>query len=324
MVMTMPNDLALSVVIPLYNEEESLPELHTALSREMEKLGLPYEILYVDDGSRDRSFEYLRMCQEKDPDHVRVIRFRRNFGQTAAIAAGFHHARGQVVVTLDADLQNDPKDIGRLLDLIREGYDVVSGWRLDRKDRWLTRKLPSYLANRLISRLTGVHLHDYGCTLKAYRKEVVDNLNLYGEMHRFIPALASWMGVRVGEIPVAHHPRRFGKSKYGLSRTIRVVLDLINVKFLLSYSTRPIQVFGGIGFLSFTGGLITEGAAILMKVYEKVDLTGNPLLYLGILLLFIGVQFVTLGLLGEMIIRTYHESRGKPIYVVRQFLKGDG
>jgi hypothetical protein len=207
-----------------------------------------------------------------------------------------------------------------LLAKIHEGYDVVSGWRIDRQDKWLSRKIPSYLANKIISKMTSVHLHDYGCTLKAYRKEVVEHLHLYGEMHRFIPALASWMGVRVAEVPVTHHPRRFGKSKYGISRTIRVILDLINVKFLLSYSTRPIQIFGGIGLLSFASGGIAGLLALYLKWYRDMDLTGNPLFLLSILLVLIGIQFITMGLLGEMNIRIYHESQNKPIYVIREHL----
>lgn len=313
-------DIKLSIVIPVYNEEGSLLELYDSISGEMKRLDISYEVLYVDDGSRDRSFEVLQTLFEKDP-RIRVIRFRRNFGQTAAIAAGFHHARGGVIITMDADLQNDPKDIGKLLEKIEEGYDVVSGWRIKRQDKWLTRKIPSYLANKLISKMTGVHLHDYGCTLKAYRKEVVDHLNLYGEMHRFIPALASWMGVRVAEIPVNHHLRQYGKSKYGLSRTIRVILDLINVKFLLSYSTRPIQIFGGIGVVSFACGGIAGLVAIYMKLSLDIDMTGNPLLLLSFLFGLVGIQFITLGLLGEMNIRIYHESQNKPIYVIRERLE---
>jgi glycosyltransferase involved in cell wall biosynthesis len=313
-------ELEISIVIPVYNEEESLPQLYESLSREMEILALSYEILYVDDGSKDRGFEVLKAQHEKDP-RVRVIRFRRNFGQTAAMAAGFHHARGKTIVTLDADLQNDPKDIRLLLEKIREGYDVVSGWRIHRQDKWLSRRIPSYLANKVISRMTSVHLHDYGCTLKAYRKEVVDHLNLYGEMHRFIPALASWMGVRVAEVPVNHHPRRFGKSKYGISRTLRVILDLINVKFLLSYSTRPIQIFGGIGFAAFMLGVLSETFVVFLKFFQDFKMSQNPLLYLGILFILVGVQFITMGLLGEMNIRIYHESQNKPIYVVRERLE---
>lgn len=314
-------EIALSVVIPVYNEEESLPQLHKAISQEVEKLHISYEIIYVDDGSQDQSYEILKTNFDGDP-HVRVIRFRRNFGQTAALAAGFDHARGAVIVTLDADLQNDPRDIGTLLAKINnEGYDVVSGWRIHRKDKFLTRKVPSYLANKIISRMTNVHLHDYGCTLKAYRKEVLNHLNLYGEMHRFIPALASWMGVRLAEVPVHHHPRKYGKSKYGVSRTIRVILDLINVKFLLSYSTRPIQIFGGIGLFSVALGGLAGVLAILLKIFYDMDLTGNPLLLLLILLSLIGIQFITMGLLGEMNIRIYHESQNKPIYVIRERLE---
>ncbi len=313
-------DIDLSIVIPVYNEEKSLPSLHAAILRGMKKLSVSYEILYVDDGSSDRSYEVLKM-QFENSSNVRVIRLRRNFGQTAALAAGFHHALGEVIVTMDADFQNDPNDIGLLIAKIKEGYDVVSGWRINRKDRWLTRKVPSYLANKIISGLTGVHLHDYGCGLKAYRRDTVEHLNLYGEMHRFIPALVSWMGVKLAEVPVSHHLRQHGRSKYGISRTVQVILDMINVKFMLSYATRPIQIFGGIGLFAFLTGGLVEGLTIGMKIYRGTDMTGNPFFYLGILLILMGAQFITMGLLGEMNIRIYHESQNKPVYVIREFLQ---
>ena len=313
-------EVDVTVVVPVYNEEESIPDLYTQLTQVLSRLDRSYEILLIDDGSKDRSFELLKELNERDK-HVRVIRFRRNFGQTAAFAAGFEHARGDVVITIDADLQNDPNDIPKLLEKMDEGYDIVSGWRIDRKDPFFSRRLPSLIANRLISETTSVRLHDYGCSLKAYRGEVAKNVNLYGEMHRFIPALASWMGTRTAEIPVNHRARQFGKSKYGISRTIRVFLDMLTVRFLLSYSTRPLHVFGSIG-------LVTSGLGILVGLYLTVvkillgqDIGSRPLLMLAILLIVIGVQMVTMGLLGEMVARTYHEAQGKRIYVIREILE---
>ena len=285
----------------------------------LESLDQPYEVIIVDDGSTDRSFERLRALQAED-DRLVVIRFRRNFGQTAAFAAGFARARGAVVVTLDADLQNDPADIPAMLDKLNEGYDVVSGWRVDRQDTFLTRRLPSMMANAMISSATGVHLHDYGCSLKAYRREVVKNLQLYGELHRFIPALASWMGVSVAEIPVNHRSRQHGKSKYGLSRIFRVMLDLLTVRFLLSYATRPIQIFGLFGLLTFVGGILLTVYLGVVRIVLQQPISGRPLLLLAILLTLVGVQFITMGLLGELVVRTYHETQHKPIYMIREVL----
>ncbi len=314
-----PPDPYLSIVVPIYNEEESIPHLYQRLTAALEALGKPYEILAVDDGSRDGSFALLRDLAANDP-RLRVVRFRRNFGQTAGFAAGFDRARGEWVVTIDADLQNDPNDIPALLAKAESGYDVVSGWRARRKDPFLNRRLPSILANRMISWATGVHLHDYGCSLKIYRAEVVKNIDLYGELHRFIPAIASWQGVAVAEMPVNHEARKFGKSKYGISRTTRVLLDLITVRFLLSYSTRPMQVFGAIGLLSGTLG----GALLLYLAYVRLVLLQNigdrPLLLLAVLMVLIGVQFLGMGLLGELITRVYYEGRDRPIYVVREEL----
>jgi len=312
----------LSVVIPLFNEEENIEPLYLGLKDVLERLGKRYEIIVVDDGSTDGSFESLKRLHADDP-LLKVIRLRRNFGQTAAFSAGFDQAEGDVVVTLDADLQNDPADIALLLAKIEEGHDIVSGWRKSRQDSFLTRRFPSMVANFLISEVTGVKLHDYGCSLKAYRREVVKNINLYGELHRFIPALASWMGVSVAEVPVTHHPRRFGKSKYGLSRTIRVILDLLTVRFLLSYSTRPIHVLGSLGIVaSFVGAVIVAYLGYVRLVLQ-LAIADRPVLLLGILLLVVGVQFITMGLLGELIIRTYHESRDRPIYAVRETLNRD-
>jgi glycosyltransferase involved in cell wall biosynthesis len=307
----------LSVVIPVYNEEQSLPLLYERLCETLPAVGREYELILVDDGSEDTSFALMREMQARD-ERLLVVRLRRNYGQTAAFSAGFDRARGEVVVTLDADLQNDPADIPLLLAQIDRGYDVVSGWRRDRQDRFLDRRLPSILANRLISWGTDVHLHDYGCSLKAYRRDVLADVRLYGELHRFLPALAHGMGARVTEVPVSHHPRRYGHSKYGLSRTIRVLLDLLAVKFLLSYSTRPIHIFGLGGLVSLLvgGGLLAYLAVV--KVFLGQDIGDRPLVLLAILLTVLGVQLITTGLLAELVTRTYHEAQGKPIYTVRE------
>ncbi|MCJ7668081.1 MAG: glycosyltransferase family 2 protein [Anaerolineae bacterium] len=315
-------EIQLSVIIPVFNEEENIESLCREIREALEGLGLEYEILAIDDGSIDDSFTILKRIHEEDR-RVRVIRFRRNFGQTAAFAAGFDLAQGKTVITLDADLQNDPADMPRLLAKLEEGYDVVSGWRVERRDPFLTRRLPSMIANWLISEITGVRLHDYGCSLKAYRREVVKNVRLYGELHRFIPALASWMGVQVTEVPVNHRPRKFGQTKYGLSRTIRVLLDLLTVRFLLSYSTRPIQIFGLLGFLFFgIGGLLLAYLGFVRLILQQ-PIADRPLVLFAILLTMVGVQLVTMGLLGELVVRTYHESQGKPIYAVREILDGE-
>ncbi len=307
----------ISIVVPIYNEEDNIEALHEAVTAALAGSGLDYELILVDDGSSDGSFPLLKTIAGRD-GRVRVIRFRRNFGQTAAMAAGFDSAQGRVVVPMDGDLQNDPVDIPRLLAKINDGYDVVSGWRKDRQDTFINRRLPSILANGLISRLTGVYLHDYGCTLKAYRREVLDGINLYGEMHRFVPALASQVGARVTELPVQHHPRLHGTSKYGISRTMRVVLDLMTVTFLLTYSTKPIQLFGKWGVYTIFAGLLSGGITLYMKLFDHVSMNRNPLLILTAFLLFMGVQFIVLGLLGEVNARTYYEAQGKPIYVVKE------
>lgn len=317
----MTDDLVeLSVVIPVYNEEESLEPLYGALRTALEGLGTSYEIVVVDDGSIDGSFEVLKKLHLGD-SKLKVVRLRRNFGQAAAFAAGFDAAAGEIVVSMDADLQFDPADIGKLLNKMGEGYDIVSGWREDRKEPFLSRRLPSMVANWLISRMTGVKLHDFGCSLKAYRLEVVRNVRLYGELHRFIPALASSMGVRLAEVKVSHHPRRFGESKYNLSRTVTVLLDLLTVKFLLSYASRPMQVFGLLGMFSF--GLGTAIAAYLsfLRLVLGRPIADRPLLLLAILLILVGVQLVTMGLLGELTARTYHEAQGKKIYTIREMLE---
>lgn len=308
-----------SIVIPLLNEEDSVNLLYQSLDSILQDLGKSYEIIFIDDGSSDSTFSHLKKIQQID-ERVLVIRFRRNFGQTAAFSAGFDYARGDVIITLDGDLQNDPADIPNLLSKIEEGYDVVSGWRVNRQDAYLLRRLPSYIANWIISSVTGVRLHDYGCSLKAYRHEVVKNLRLYGEMHRFIPALASWMGIQVAEIPVNHHPRKFGQSKYGLGRTIKVMLDLVTVKFLLDYATRPIQIFGLLGFLSFISGSGLGIYLATLRIFFNQPLGDRPILLLAVLLVVLGVQLLTMGLMGEMIIRTYHETQGKPIYMIRDLM----
>jgi len=308
-----------SIVIPIFNEEESLEQLHARLHPILQDLERPYEVILVDDGSTDGSFPILKQLHQRDP-HIRVIRFRRNFGQTAAFSAGFDAAQGEIIITLDADLQNDPADIPTLLEKIEEGYDVVSGWRFRRKDPFLNRRLPSIIANSLISKMTNVKLHDYGCSLKAYRSEVVKNIRLYGEMHRFIPALTSWLGVQVAEVPVNHSPRKYGKSKYGLSRIIKVWLDLLTVKFLLDYATRPIQIFGLLGMLCFSSGTLLGGYLSVSKLLFDQSLADRPLLLLAILLIVLGVQFITMGLIGELVVRTYYEAQQKPIYTVREML----
>lgn len=306
-----------SIVVPIYNEQENVEELYKAITGALSAAVWNYEMIMVDDGSTDASFVELQRLAATD-ERLKVIRLRRNFGQTAAMSAGFDAAAGDIIIPMDGDLQNDPADIPRLLDKLHEGYDVVSGWRSDRKDTFITRKIPSILANSLISSFTGVHLHDYGCTLKAYRREVLDGINLYGEMHRFVPALASQVGAKVAELPVKHHQRLHGQSKYGISRTLRVILDLMTVKFLLSYSTKPIQLFGRWGVYTLMAGCASGTATIYMKVFEHYSMNRNPLLILTAFLLFMGIQFIVLGLLGELNARTYYEAQGKPIYVVRE------
>ena len=320
---TNPNASApvISVVIPLLNEEESIPHLYRAVTDAMEAYGRTYEVIVVDDGSRDRSFALLKEIAEQDPRFT-IVRLRRNFGQTAAFSAGFAQARGEVVITMDADLQNDPRDVPLLMAKIDEGFDIVSGWRKDRQDRFWDRRLPSMIANRLISNVTDVQLHDYGCSLKAYRRDVLQHVRLYGELHRFIPALASQVGGTVTEVPVNHHARQYGRSKYGIGRTVRVMLDLITVWFLGTYATRPIHVFGTIGLLSVGMGLLTGFYLTFLKIFFDQDIGGRPLLLLAVLLVVIGVQLITMGLLGEMVIRTYYESQAKPIYYVRDIVTG--
>ncbi len=309
----------LSIVVPVYNEEENVRDLIQVITQAMRGTLDAYEILLVDDGSTDGSFSILKE-QAKQDSHIRVIRFGINYGQTAALSAGFHHAKGKIIITMDADLQNDPTDIPLLIEKINEGFDVVSGWRKNRFDRFLTRKLPSTIANWLISYITGLQLRDYGCTLKAYRREIIRHIDLYGEMHRFIPALARWAGATVTEVVVKHHARKKGKSKYGISRTLRVLLDLFVVKFLMTYSTQPIQIFGGMGLLCFFLSLLTFAVVLGLRIFAGVDMSGNPLLYASFTGIMLSVMLVLLGLNAEMQARTYHESQRKPIYVVREML----
>ncbi len=314
-----------SVVIPVYDEEECVELLCTKLHDTLSKLDQSYEVVLVDDGSKDGTWNKLVELSHRIP-YLRLVRLRRNFGQTAAMSAGFHHSRGRIVVTMDADLQNDPADIPKLLEHMETGVDVVSGWRKNRKDPFLSRRLPSMIANALISKITGVHLHDYGCTLKAYRREVIERVHLYGEMHRFIPALASWVGGRLDEVVVDHHAREFGRSKYGISRTTRVILDLITVKFLLRYSMGPMQMFGKVGGLFLLPGLAMIVAIVVAHVTFRLGLTelGADLIkrpfwiMTSFMLVFLGMQFISMGLLAEVQIRTYHESQDKPIYVVKE------
>lgn len=312
--------MKLSIVVPVYNEEETLPLLRQAVYDVLGQENDSWEILLVDDGSSDKSLDILKEFAQDDPAHIRIIAFRRNFGQTAAIAAGIDHAQGEVVVLMDADLQNDPADIPMLLEKLDEGYDVVSGWRKDRKDNTLTRTIPSRMANSLISTVTGVHLHDYGCTLKAYRREVITGFRLYGEMHRFIPVFAHAVGAKILEVPVRHHPRRFGEAKYGLERIVKVVLDLFTAKFLLSYSAKPIYLFGGTGV-----GLISISSVLLLflfirRVFYSVSVVASPLFQMSAMLFILGFQSILMGLIAELQVRTYHESQQKPTYNIKETL----
>jgi len=311
--------MELSIVIPVYNEEENVEPLIQEINAAVKPLRKPYEIVVVDDGSRDATFSVLARLHQREPS-LRVVRLKRNFGQTAAIAAGLAHSEGDVVVLMDGDSQNDPKDIPALLAELKKGNDLVCGWRANRRDPFLSRRLPSTIANHLVSWTTQVKLHDYGCTLKAMRRDVAKNLKLYGEMHRFIPAIAYERGARVTELKVNHRPRLRGDSKYGIARTLRVILDLLTVKFLISYSTRPLHVFGVLGLCSGGLGFLIAVYLTLQKLVHHLSIGGRPLLLLAILLIFIGFQFITMGLLGEMLSRTYHESQDKAVFVVGELL----
>lgn len=313
----------LSIILPVHNEVENLPLLHQALCQTLNGLAVDWEAIYVDDGSTDGSTDFLWDLSKEDPLHVCVVLLRRNFGQTAAIAAGIDQASGEVMVLMDADLQNDPSDIPMLLDYIQQGYDLVSGWRVKRYDTFLTRRLPSLAANWLISKVTGVNLHDYGCTLKAYRREVITEFRLYGEMHRFIPVYAHMAGAKLIEVPVRHHPRKFGHTKYGINRTLKVILDLVTVKFLLSYESKPIYLFGGIGiFLILISSLIIL-YLVLSKILIHTYLIQSPLLLLSAMLFLLGAQSILMGLIAELQVRTYHESQHKLTYTVKQVFRNN-
>jgi len=312
----------ISVIVPVYDEEENVLPLVEELGRVLDGLGRSAEILIVDDGSTDRTAALLTALAADEP-RLRVVRLARNYGQTAALAAGIEHARGEILVSIDGDRQNDPADIPRILDALTDDVDVVNGWRTPRHDPWLTRRLPSQIANRLISMVTGTRLHDYGCTMRAMRVSIARELRLYGEQHRFIPALAAEVGARVVELPVRHRPRTAGRSKYGLSRTLRVLLDLLTVKFLSGYATRPIHLFGLVGLLCALAGLALEGVLGFQRIFLGEPLANRPIVLLGILMVVVGVQFVSIGLLGEMLVRTYHESQTKPVYRVREIVEPD-
>ncbi len=316
-------EIGLSIIVPAFNEEKNVPRMVEEITAAVDRLKISYEVIFIDDGSRDGTFAALKEAHGTDP-RIKVIRFRKNFGQTAALSAGFDYALGEIIVTIDADLENDPNDIGLLLEKIGEGYDLVSGWRKDRwKKHFFSRRLPSLTANWLISRITKVRLRDYGCTLKAFRRDVIKNIKLYGEMHRFIPAIAATIGVDIAEVPVSFRPRIHGQSKYGFSRSIRVFLDLLTVKFLLSYSTRPLQIFGLLGLISGGFGGVLGAVLSYQRLFLRQSISNRPLLLLAILLMVIGFQFITMGLLGEIMVRTYHEAVEKRIYVVRDVLGAD-
>lgn len=310
----------LSVIIPVYNEEENLPDLHSALQQALSEPDLEWELIYINDGSQDGSIRVLERLAEEDPEHTRVVDFRRNFGQTAAIAAGIDYSQGEIIVLMDADLQNDPQDIPMMVEKIQQGYDVVSGWRVNRQDAFLTRTLPSRIANWLISSVTGVHLHDYGCTLKAYRREVITGFRLYGEMHRFIPAYASSVGARMIEVKVRHHARKYGKTKYGINRTIKVILDLFTVKFLLSYANKPIYLFGGAGVLLMLVSSIAMLLLAIRRLVFSIPVLSSPIFQVSTMIFILGFQSILMGLIAEMQVRTYHESQQKPTYSVRRLI----
>ena len=309
----------ISVLIPVFNEGENISPLYEEVTSVLRQIDRDYEVIFVDDGSSDDTLTQLKVISQKD-SNIRVVSLSRNFGQTAALTAGIDFSRGKIIVPMDGDLQNDPKDILALLQKIEEGFDVVSGWRKSRKDSFLTRRFPSIVANKIISLIGGVHLHDYGCTLKAYRRDVLKNIRLYGEMHRFIPIYAQWMGAQVSEIPVRHHARKFGSSKYGMSRVVKVILDLMVVKFLVSYSQKPIYVFGGMGLLMILGAFLSGGYAIYLKLFEGVSFILTPLPLLCVLLLVLGFLSILMGFLAEILTRTYYESQGKPTYQIKEVI----
>ena len=311
--------LEISVVVPLLNEQDNVKALYEQITQTLAGK-YEYEVIFIDDGSTDNSFTVLGGLQKADAK-VRVIRFRKNFGQTAALSAGFDHSRGKIIIAIDADLQNDPADIPRMIEKLHEGFDVVSGWRVKRYDNAVTRLIPSKIANWLIAKITGVKLHDFGCTLKAYRREILEQINLYGEMHRFIPALASWSGARICELVVNHRPRTAGVAKYGIGRTLKVVLDLITIKFLGSFSTKPIYIFGGLGLITAFGSLIGGLMVLYQKFISGLPMNRNPLLVLTAMMVTATIQFILMGLIAELLVRTYHESQNRPTYVIKEILE---
>lgn len=313
-------EYALSVVIPVYNEEENVQPLHNSIREALSDLDKPWEVVYIDDGSSDDSLSILESIAADNPETTTVIAFRRNFGQTAAVAAGIDFARGEIIVLMDADMQNDPADIPLLLQKIDDGYDVVSGWRRNRQDAFISRTFPSRIANWLISFVTGVHLHDYGCTLKAYKREVITDFRLYGEMHRFIPAYAHSVGAKITEVPVTHHPRKYGKTKYGINRTFKVILDLFTVKFLLSYANKPIYLFGGVGVFMMAASVFMLGFLFIRKLLFQTSVVQSSFFLIGIMLMILGVQSILMGLIAELLARTYHESQHKPTYTIRRVI----
>lgn len=313
----------LSIVVPVYNEEKNLPELWSRIRTAVEPLNIPWDVSFVDDGSKDGSAAVLRGLQTADPDHVQLVLLNRNYGQTAAMSAGIDHSNGDVVILMDSDLQNDPADIPNLLAELDKGYDVVSGWRKDRQDNALTRNLPSHAANWLISKVTGVKLHDYGCTLKAYRREILDKVRLYGEMHRFIPVYAHAAGAKVGEIVVQHHARKHGKANYGLERIFKVILDLITVKFLMSYAKKPIYLFGGVGMVLIFMSVLTLLWLTIRRIAVGIPVLGSPFFQISVMMFILGFLAILLGLIAELLIRTYYEAQGKPTYNIREIVKKD-
>lgn len=314
--------MKISIIIPVYNEEENLQELYKEIKNVCDNLNGDYEVIFIDDGSRDKSFEILKELALRE-HNIKIVRFKRNFGQTAAISAGINLSIGEIIIPMDADLQNDPRDILKLLEKINQGFDVVSGWRKKRKDKLLSRKLPSRLANVLISFITGVKLHDYGCTIKAYRREIIKNIRLYGEMHRFIPAFTVWNGAKITEMEVNHMPRKYGKTKYGILRTFRVVLDLLTVKFLTNYLTKPMHFFGWIGFWSLFFSVTTGFLALFLKIFKSISFISTPLPLLIVFLILVGFQFILMGLLAEILIRIYYESTDKDIYSIKEKINFD-
>jgi glycosyltransferase involved in cell wall biosynthesis len=318
-----PSEAHLSIVVPVYNEAESLPVLCDAIQSALREITIPWELILVDDGSQDESAAVMERLACADPAHTVVVKLRRNFGQTAAISAGIDHAQGSIVILMDADLQNDPQDIPVMLEQIAQGADVVSGWRKNRQDNFVTRYLPSAIANWLISWVTGVRLHDYGCTLKAYRREVITGFRLYGEMHRFIPAYAHSVGARIIEIPVRHHPRRYGKAKYGLERTLKVILDLFTVKFLIDYSGKPMRIFGGAGFVVMGASALGLLYLMVRRLWLGISAFDSPLFVVSVMLMIMGFQSMLMGLIAELLVRTYHESQQKMTYTVREVIRSN-